>query len=325
VSVSTLLLWAFSTWRPRLTYSLASLRSFSVFSGNIFVSNVLFQLNRNSDSLLIGRFLGAAPLGVYTLASNVILLPFNKIATPIQEVLFPAFSRIQDDRERVAEIWLRVNRLVAAIAMPALLGLIVVAPDLVAVVLGDRWSRATTVIQILAWAGLLQSLQRLNASILQARDRTGTLIRFSAVQFAAGVVAVVAGLPWGVVGVAAAYAIANTGLQPLYAWLTARAVGVSPVRIVRSLSGVAEASLAMFACVAGARALLVAWDVAPLGRLLVLGLLGGIVFVALAAWRAPEVVDEVRRLRSRARRPAPVIAPAQRAVSAGAGDPGQSA
>jgi O-antigen/teichoic acid export membrane protein len=327
-AVSTVLLWTFSPWRPRLTFSLASLRSFTVFSGNIFGANILFQLNRNSDSLLIGRFLGAAPLGVYTLASNVILLPFNKIATPIQEVLFPAFSRMQDERERVAELWLRVNRLVAAMATPSLLALIVIAPDFVAVVLGDRWQRATPVIQILAWAGLLQSLQRLNASILQARDRTGTLVRFSLLQFAAGVVAVIAGMPWGIVGVAAAYAIANTVLQPLYAWLTARAVEVALMRIVRSLSGVAEASLAMLACLLGARALLVAWEIPPVLRLASLTLLGAISFLLFAAWRAPEVVDEVRRVRQRMagrRTLATGGTQAQATVAAGAGDTRQPA
>ena len=99
---STLLLWAFSPWRPRFTYSLHSLRSLGGFSLNVFGTRVLFYANRNLDNMLIGRFLGASALGAYAIAYNVMLMPLARIAQPIVEVLFPAMSRIQDDRRRMA-------------------------------------------------------------------------------------------------------------------------------------------------------------------------------------------------------------------------------
>jgi O-antigen/teichoic acid export membrane protein len=297
--VSTALLWIFSQWRPRFTFSLASLKDLGSFSGNIFGANVFLQLNRNADSLLIGRVLGATPLGLYTLASNVILLPFNRIATPIQQVLFPAFSRIQDDLARMATAWLRVTRLVAAIAAPSLVGLAIVADDFVTVVIGDKWSGAVPVIQILAWVGLLHALQSLNPSVLQACNRPGVLFRYSALQFAVGLVAVIAGLPFGIVGVAVAYAIATTLLQPLYAWMTARALGVSMLDVGKNLFGVVQAAAVMGACVLGGRELLVAWEVAPAARLGLLVTLGALSFAVVCRLRAPEIVRELRDLRRR--------------------------
>src|SRR4029079_10598497 len=100
-------------------------------------------------------------------------------AAPVYEVLFPAFSRLGDDTRRIARSWLRANRVIAAISLPAMAGLIVVAPDFVQVVLGEQWAEATPVIRILAWVGLVQSLVRLNSSVLQARDRTDVLLRWS--------------------------------------------------------------------------------------------------------------------------------------------------
>ena len=70
-------------------------------------------------------------------------------------------------------------------------------------------------IRILAWVGLVQSLVRLNSSVLQARDRTDLLLRWSRLITVVNVVAFVVGLQWGIVGVAACYAIANTSCQPL--------------------------------------------------------------------------------------------------------------
>ena len=102
-----MLLWLVSPWRPSFSFSRASLRSLGGFSGNVFVHRLLYYLHRNVDNLLIGRFLGPAALGVYGFAYNVMLVPFSRIAGPLTEVLFPAFSRMQHDRERMTAIWVR--------------------------------------------------------------------------------------------------------------------------------------------------------------------------------------------------------------------------
>ena len=102
VVVWTILIWRPRRWRPRFTFSMASLRDLGGFSGNVFGQRLVYYVHRNADNLLIGRFLGASALGVYALAYNVMLQPMSRIAGPVQEVLFPAFSRMQDDRERMA-------------------------------------------------------------------------------------------------------------------------------------------------------------------------------------------------------------------------------
>lgn len=295
-AVSVALLWTLSPWRPRFVYSLGSLRHLAGFSLKVFSTQLLFYANRNMDNLLIGRFLGAAALGAYALAYNVMLFPFSRIASPIQEVLFPAFARMQDERERLADAWLRVNRAVAAVSVPSLIGMVIVAPEFVSVVMGGRWAAAVPVLQILAWVGLLQSLQRLNSSLLQACDRAGTLLRFSLVAFVASIAAFAVGLQWGIVGVAACYAIANALLQPLYAWLTARTVGVSLRRYAASLAGVFQAALVMAACALTTRLLLVHEGAPAAATLTVVMLVGAATYIACCFWRAPQVVAEARDL-----------------------------
>jgi O-antigen/teichoic acid export membrane protein len=275
------------------------LRSLGGFTRNVFVQRLLYYLHRNSDNLLVGRFLGAAPLGAYSIAYNVMLVPFSRIAGPIQEVLYPAFSRMQDEPARIGAVWVRVTRLVAAISVPALLGLVVVAPDFVHVVLGDRWSAAAPVLRILAWVGLLQSLQTLNSHILQAVDRTGGLMRFSIVFFTAHLIAFAVGLHWGILGVAAGYAVSSTIVEPLYSWWTARELGVSPWLIPRGIAGVFQAGIAMAAVVAAARLSLFHAGLGPGARLLLCVLVGAVVFLPCCAWRAPEVAAELRSLRRR--------------------------
>jgi O-antigen/teichoic acid export membrane protein len=306
---STVLLTIFSPWRPKLLFSFASLRSMAGFSGRVFLTRLLFYANRNADNILVGRFIGSAALGAYALAYNVMLMPFSQISSPIQEVLFPAFSRVQHDTQRIAGGWLRVNRMVGAISIPSLLGLIIVAPDFVHVVLGHRWAAATPVIQILSWVGLVQSLQGLNSSILEARNRTQDLLRYSVVVLTASLIAFVGGLHWGIVGVATGYAISTTLVEPYYTLLTARAVELPLRTFVASLRGVAEAAILMAAAVLGTRVLLVGAGAAPFARLVLCIVAGGLVYFPACAWRAPELLAELRALRPRGRRAPAVGAP----------------
>jgi O-antigen/teichoic acid export membrane protein len=296
---STLLLWTSCPWRPRLLFSIDSLRGFAGFSGGVFGTRLLFYVSRNADNLLVGRFLGAPALGAYALAYNLMLMPMDRIAAPVQEVLFPAFSKLQDEPRRMAAAWLRVNRAIGAISVPVMLGLILVAPEFVTVALGAKWEPAIPVLQILGWAGLLQSLQRLNSSVLQARGRAGTLFAFSVVAAGANLAAFAVGLQWGIVGVAAAYAISNTLLQPLYTALTARTVGLTLLDCARSLAGVGQAAAAMGAAVLGAKLLLIEQGLGPGARLPILVAVGIAVFVPLCAWRVPDLATDVRRLMRR--------------------------
>jgi O-antigen/teichoic acid export membrane protein len=288
-----LLIWFATPWRPSMTFSMASLRSLAGFTGNVFGENVLYQAGRNLSGLLIGRFLGPASVGAYALATNVILVPFSRIAAPLQQVFFPAFSQLSGDRERMADIWIRATRLVGLISIPSLVGLAIVAPDFVEVVLGPRWSDATPVIQILAVVGLIQSLQTLSGEVLLALGRANWLFRFTIVWFVGSVSSFVVGLEWGIVGVAAAFTVATVVIEPLRTYLAARALGISPWRLPHALAGVAQAAAVMGIGVLVARSLLIEAGVNPLGRLLILVAFGLGLYAAGCLWRARDIVGEI--------------------------------
>ncbi len=172
---STLLLWAFLRWRPRLMFSKASLRRLGGFAGFLFGENLIYQGGSNVGNLLIGRVLGVAALGTYGLATNVILMPITKFAAPLASVFLPAFSRMSDDRERLTDAWLRSNRPFSAVTVPALAGLAALAP-ICARGVGPRWDSAVPVIVILAWAGIVQSVEGLMGEVLLASTMANALL-----------------------------------------------------------------------------------------------------------------------------------------------------
>lgn len=309
VCVTTAVLWFATSWRPRLTYSIQSLRSLGGYGANVLGTRLVYRGQESALPLVIGRFLGATALGIFTIAYTVILVPLTRLAIPIGEVLFPAFSRMQDERERVAQFWIRALEVLAAICAPAMVGLAIVASDFVEVVLGEQWSEAVPVIQILAWVGLVQALQAWNGGILMGLGRAGTLFRATSIYFVLYVASFLVGVQWGIVGLAAVYAVVATVLEATYLWLTTHALGISFWRPLRALAGVAQATALMGVLVAVMQFVLVDHGLPPELRLPLLIVFGVLVYLPLVAWRAPGVSSSLRSLRRRGERPVAAGAP----------------
>ena len=116
-TVTTIAVWLRSSWRPRMAFSMASLRDLGGFSVFMLGHRMLYYLQTNGDRFLIGRFLGTSALGTYAIAFNTILQPASKIGGPLQRVMSPAFCRIQDEPERIAVAWARVVRILASVSV----------------------------------------------------------------------------------------------------------------------------------------------------------------------------------------------------------------
>lgn len=295
-SVSTVLLWRSSTWRPGMMFSVPALRRFAGFTSHVLGSEFVVWANANVDNLLVGRFLGASPLGAYSLAFAVALTPVNRIALPLTQVFFPAFSRIREPA-RIAEVWLRATRILAFVAVPMMLGLIVVAPDLVSAVFGAKWRHAAPVMQLLAGIGLIQTMTTVNDGVLKALDRTRTLFRFRSILSVLTLVAFAAGLPWGITGATVGYLIASVVLQPVYVWLTLGAVGARPSQWLRSVLPVLLLGGAMLAVLLAVRHVFLSAGVPAGIRLAALILIGAIVYLGAVVALVPAIVNELRSVR----------------------------
>jgi O-antigen/teichoic acid export membrane protein len=293
---STVLLWACTGWWPRLRFSRRALGEMAGFSANVFGTRLLFYADRNADNLLIGRFLGASALGLYAVAYNLMLVPLERIAGPLQQVFYPAVARLQQQPERMARAWIRATRLITAITTPAMLGVMVTAPDLVPVVLGSRWAGAVPVVQVLAWVGLHQSFARLNSSVLQAADRTELMLRYAIVTVIADVVAFGVGAHWGILGIAVAYAIATTVIAPLYFRLAAASVGLTVLGFLHEMLPVLQASALTGLVALGTREALLAGGAGPAARLVVVAAVGTVVAPVFVALRARPVLEDALRV-----------------------------
>jgi len=156
-----------SDWRPKMRFSLISFRK--IFSFGVYTTGtgVFNYLTGNIDYLLIGKMLGAQQLGVYSLAYNLTYVVRGQIMGVINSVLYPVYSKIQDDVNTIKRYYFKVIKYNCIVIYPMMVGLILLAEPLVLIGLGERWSEAVIPIQLMAGAGLVHLLTSSNTILLR--------------------------------------------------------------------------------------------------------------------------------------------------------------
>jgi len=207
--------WAAFPWRPKYFICRTSLPRLWRFSGGLLGFNVVNYIGRNADNLLIARYFGAAQLGYYNRAYNLMLLPVQQVSGVLGGVMFPALSRLQDDRARVAAGYKRAVRLINTATVPLLLGLSATAPGVIPLIWGGQWEATVPILQILCLAGVTQCTTSSVGWIFQSQNRTGLMFRLGLISTGVGVVGIVAGFPFGVIGLSVAILISGIVILPI--------------------------------------------------------------------------------------------------------------
>lgn len=132
------------------------------------ISRVIATVGMEGDSFVVGRFLGAAPLGIYSRAYRLMELPTSLFSQAIRKVMFPAMSAIQSDRERLARTYLIGVGALSAATLPTSVGLALAAPELVALFLGPQWTDLVPVFQVLVFGMVFRAGPAVNDSLILA-------------------------------------------------------------------------------------------------------------------------------------------------------------
>jgi PST family polysaccharide transporter len=153
--------------RPSLARTEASqLLNFGMGSS---LSQLANYAARNGDYFVVGRWLGAVDLGFYSRAYQLISLPMYQFSSVISLVLFPVYSRMQDDTAALRRAYIASVFTSAIIVIPLLTILAIAAPEVMAGVFGPQWTGGIAPLQILCLGGVFHSIYNLGDSLARAK------------------------------------------------------------------------------------------------------------------------------------------------------------
>lgn len=149
------------------------LRDLLRYSRGGVATRLLMRTSLNLDNVLVGKFLNAQALGLYSRAFNLTSLPVNQsIGLTIRTVVFPEFSRRHHGEEESARsAALRAVQLGAMLLMPFCAAISVLSGELVAILLGPNWTEAAPVLSILAIGLSLRFAPRLAIALCRAKGQ----------------------------------------------------------------------------------------------------------------------------------------------------------
>lgn len=255
---------SYAMYRVAPRFTLSRWRRFLGASVWLSMHSVAGYASQQLDKLVVGRRDGAAMLGAYSIADQVSAMPTSELLAPMNRALFPAMVAVQGDPPRLRQIFLSALGIQATLALPAAIGLALVARDVVAVMLGENWSAAAPIMTALALGYGVNALTHSSIYLLNSlgRYRTLALLRSSVVLTLA--VLVFVAFPTSAAIEIAWFRAGTGGLTVgLVVWLTMRNLpGVRVADMAREVIRPTLAALAMacgVAWVAGAMAGLAPW------------------------------------------------------------------
>jgi PST family polysaccharide transporter len=238
---TALVLWLKSSWRPRWHFDTRALRELFGFSSNLLGYAVLSTIARRAHDLLIGRFFGAKPLGLYSRAYATMLAPVTEVGSVIARVMFPTLSRMQEDPRQTKELYLKVVGLVALLTFPVMLGVAVLAEPFILLLYGQQWKGAATVLAIFCVVGAVHSITTTTTWLFKARGRTDWMFRWGLAAAVVIVASLVVGIRLGSIeSVAMSYAVATVVILPYpQFYVVGRLIDMRPFDVARRVGGAA--------------------------------------------------------------------------------------
>jgi PST family polysaccharide transporter len=228
--VSLIGCWLGVGWIPREKPSFVGLSRFYTFGGPVMLADLATVTSREADSMLIGRYIGAASLGHYDRGNKLAIVPIQRINTVLQQLLLPILSRLNEEGERYRYAYLRIIRQLMLFITPGVVAVGVTAPILVPFVIGEQWAPAAPIFAWLTLAALHRPVSMTMDMLFISQARTRDYMIWSAFSTLTSLISFVIGLRWGVIGVAAAFGVSDLLLRmpALWWWVTRR----GPIKMI---------------------------------------------------------------------------------------------
>jgi len=227
LGVFTVLLLVFRPVSLRPDYDGESARVLMHYGGGFTLGRFFNYAALQGDYVVVGSTLSSSALGIYGRAYQLIATPAMLLGQVIDRVLFPMQAEIQHDRARLANQYRRAVSLVAFVMLPLSAFVFVLAPQIVALTLGDHWGGVVTPLRFLSISLLARASYKLSDTLARA---LGLVYQRAARQLVYAVLVIggaLIGQRWGVSGVAACVAVAVIANFGLMAHLILDATGLT--------------------------------------------------------------------------------------------------
>lgn len=185
LSLSQLVLfWAFTSWKPKLLFSLERFKELWGFGLNVTSWRFFTNASRRGFDYLVGLYFGAAGLGYFTIAFKIVDSLNTVFTKTIWKVLFPVFSAIQDDLKLLRKYYLQINHYIAAFTIPGYLWIGINSELIIKWFFGEQWLPSSLLLSVIVFSGMAKALAGVARQFLMSTGNTKVVSFTSFLTFA---------------------------------------------------------------------------------------------------------------------------------------------
>lgn len=198
--VNTVVLWFTVKWRPKLIFSLKSMKQLFSFGWKLLVSSIIDTIYNNIYSLVIGKFFSAKELGFYNRGKSIPNMVISNINGSIQSVMFPAFSRYQDNLVAMKNVMRRAILTSTFLIVPAMMGLAAIGKPLTILLLTEKWLPSVPFLQFSCFILAFYPIHTTNLQVINAMGRSDIYLKLEITKKIVGFTILIISIPFGIYG-----------------------------------------------------------------------------------------------------------------------------
>lgn len=145
-------------WIPKFIWKKEAFKDIFSFGMYTTGTQIINNIASNIDYLIIGKFFSANLLGVYTLAYMLTNMVKAQITSVIDRVIFPFYSSIQNDREKITKYYLTLIKYYSVSVFLMMLILIIFGNNIIKLGFGVKWTETIIPMKILSVSVMIDTL-----------------------------------------------------------------------------------------------------------------------------------------------------------------------
>lgn len=293
--VKTIVVLLASRFQLRLVFKPSRLVEHIGFMRDTAAWSMVMFVGRQADTLIVGKFLGAASLGLYNVAVRIMQLPVNILGGSLHSAIYPRLVSVRDNNEALRQIILFTTLAQAVFVFPPIAAIAGASDAFFTLLLSERWRASGEIFTLLAATAALQTVVAINGSLLQAVGQTGARLRLTVEYAALWTISALIAAQFSIEAVALGCTLVTVIYLPRLLQLYLKPIELPVMEFLRVLAGPAIVSLAIFGL---HRALIAAFEIGPwaqIGLAIVETLIGYALLVGLGR---RELMSRLRNVRA---------------------------
>ena len=229
VLVRSIVCWWYTPWRPSIKVDFSPLRYLFAFSYRLLITNIFLRVNWNIFSFILGgnKLYSNADVGNYTKAAEWMTMGADTVNGMVNGLAQPVLAKVADDKEVQLHIFRRMLRFTAFVSFPLLLGLSLVAPEIIVIAITDKWIESAHMLRILALWGAFMPIQSMFTNLLVSRGKSAIFMWGTMAQGIIVLLLLVFMAPLGINGMMTAYVIFNALWLFVWRYFTGKEISLT--------------------------------------------------------------------------------------------------